>query len=61
MRQARDLFEKGAKLGHDMKILDIGGGFPGEDSKEITIEQVHYLVSKSSHIINSSFIISIDC
>lgn len=30
-RNARAIFDEGAKLGFDMTLLDIGGGFPGEE------------------------------
>lgn len=31
IEKARHLFQLGAELGHQMQVLDIGGGFPGDD------------------------------
>uniref|UniRef100_A0A914E9D6 Ornithine decarboxylase n=1 Tax=Acrobeloides nanus TaxID=290746 RepID=A0A914E9D6_9BILA len=31
IKDAKNLFEIGAKIGHKMTLLDIGGGFPGSD------------------------------
>ena len=30
---SRELFDEGAKIGHDMTILDLGGGYPGSDDE----------------------------
>lgn len=37
---ARRLFNFGKSLGHKMRILDIGGGFPGFDSIEVTFDKI---------------------
>lgn len=39
---SRQLFQLGLSLGHPMAILDIGGGFPGHDTKEITFAEVNW-------------------
>jgi ornithine decarboxylase len=36
----KDLFEKGAALGFNMSLLDIGGGFPGDNDKNIDVVSV---------------------
>jgi ornithine decarboxylase len=33
LRDARDVFDRAEALGHEMRILDIGGGFSGSDPK----------------------------
>ena len=40
IQQARDVFDKGLQLGFDMKLLDIGGGFPGQDSAPVSFIEV---------------------
>ncbi|MGH0170696.1 UNVERIFIED_CONTAM: hypothetical protein FKN15_059358 [Acipenser sinensis] len=37
---ARGVFDLGADLGHEMTLLDIGGGFPGSDDFIVTFEEV---------------------
>jgi len=37
---ARKLFDLGLLLGHPMSLLDIGGGFPGQDNEQITFGEV---------------------
>lgn len=37
---AAELFEVAKSFGHEMRLLDIGGGFPGFDSEEIKFESV---------------------
>lgn len=37
---SKKLFELGASMGHRMHLLDIGGGFPGHDTAEITFGKV---------------------
>lgn len=37
---ARAAFDLGLKEGFDMHILDIGGGFPGQESANISMEEV---------------------
>jgi ornithine decarboxylase len=32
---ARKVFEEGKALGFEMRLLDVGGGFPGKDTKEV--------------------------
>jgi ornithine decarboxylase len=44
LRDARDIFDRAEKLGFDMTLLDIGGGFSGSDpkpgSKALGFEQI---------------------
>ncbi|KAI6186629.1 hypothetical protein M3Y98_00153500 [Aphelenchoides besseyi] len=40
IKHAKRLFEFGKAIGHNMKILDIGGGFPGFDSEEVTFDKI---------------------
>ncbi len=37
---ARELFDYGKEIGYDMTFLDIGGGFPGRDDKEVSFEMI---------------------
>jgi len=37
---ARRVFNEGASLGFDFRILDIGGGFPGHDSSRISFKDI---------------------
>lgn len=34
------VFDIGKELGHDMTVLDIGGGFPGDDSAKVSFEEL---------------------
>lgn len=45
LSDTRKLFEVGASLGHKLRLVDIGGGFPGEDSKKISFDQVSQRVN----------------
>lgn len=36
----RRVFEMGSRIGHDMRLLDIGGGFPGEEGSNPEFEEV---------------------
>ena len=40
IKHSRQLFDWGREMGHDMRILDIGGGYPGEDSEEINLKMI---------------------
>lgn len=40
IQQAREVFDKGLQLGFDMKLLDIGGGFPGQESAPVSFGEV---------------------
>ena len=40
IKYARELFDYGIKLGHSMTLLDIGGGYPGVDTEEISLGKV---------------------
>lgn len=41
---ARRLFDVGKELGHDMRCLDLGGGYPGYENLDITFQQVCVIV-----------------
>ncbi|KAE9554528.1 hypothetical protein FO519_002284 [Halicephalobus sp. NKZ332] len=47
IRYARILFDFGKKLGHPMKVLDIGGGFPGYDTKEVSFSKIASVIRDS--------------
>lgn len=34
------VFAMGKEIGHEMTVLDIGGGFPGDDSAKVTFEEL---------------------
>ena len=40
IRHSKNLIDIGKKLGHPIKILDIGGGFPGFDTEEASFKKV---------------------
>jgi ornithine decarboxylase len=37
---ARDVIDLGREIGHDMTLLDIGGGFPGDDKAKVSFEEL---------------------
>lgn len=39
-QQARDVFDTGLELGFNMRLLDIGGGFPGDSLAAITFDEI---------------------
>ena len=41
IKYARDLFDLGLQLGHPMNLLDIGGGYPGVDTDDISLQKVY--------------------
>jgi diaminopimelate decarboxylase len=41
IQHARRLFNKGLEYGYRMNLLDIGGGFPAEDTAEVSFAEVH--------------------
>lgn len=43
IKYARRLFDIGSEYGHEMHILDVGGGYPGVDTEEISLEKVSKL------------------
>lgn len=47
LRNARDLFDYGARVGYRFTVLDIGGGYPGNEKTEITFEQIGAVVNGS--------------
>ncbi|KAG9510081.1 Antizyme inhibitor 2 [Fragariocoptes setiger] len=48
--RCRYVFDLGAKLGHKMTILDIGGGFPGNDNAPIPFEQHARIINRALDI-----------
>lgn len=42
LNEARLLFDEGKRIGHEMNLMDIGGGFPGFDSEEISFDEVRF-------------------
>lgn len=52
IEQARDVFDVGLDMGFKMDLLDIGGGFPGQETVGISFEEV----SNSSSIIREVMI-----
>ena len=47
IRMARDVFDQGARLGYRMSLLDIGGGFPGDTTRTITLDDIAAVVNAS--------------
>lgn len=41
------VFEMGEELGHEMTILDIGGGFPGDNKAAFTMEELSSKINKA--------------
>lgn len=39
-QQAREVFDIGLELGFNMRLLDIGGGFPGDSQAAITFDEI---------------------
>lgn len=37
---AREVMNTGVKIGFDMRVLDIGGGFPGQESVQLKFKEV---------------------
>jgi ornithine decarboxylase len=44
---ARKVFDEGLALGFDMKILDVGGGFPGGVSSPVSFEEIAAVLGKA--------------
>jgi len=44
---ASNLFKIGKDAGHNMYLLDIGGGFPGQDSNKITFNQIAKVIRRA--------------
>ncbi|KAI6222904.1 hypothetical protein M3Y99_01482200 [Aphelenchoides fujianensis] len=40
IQHARRLFDAGTAAGHEMRLLDIGGGFPGVDTDEVSFSKI---------------------
>jgi ornithine decarboxylase len=45
IKYARGLFDFGIKLGHSMTLLDIGGGYPGVDTEEISLGKIAEVIN----------------
>lgn len=44
---ARVLFDYGMRIGHDMHVLDIGGGFPGHEDRNTPFEHLANAINKA--------------
>ena len=47
IEQARDVFDMGLDMGFKMDLLDIGGGFPGQETAGISFEEIAEVVNLS--------------
>ncbi|KAE9549945.1 hypothetical protein FO519_006840 [Halicephalobus sp. NKZ332] len=47
IKYSKELFDLGIKLGHPMKILDIGGGFPGFDTDYVNMDKTIGIVNSA--------------
>lgn len=47
VKQAYDAFQMAQDLGFDMTLLDIGGGFPGQQSAPVTFTEIAEVLNKS--------------
>lgn len=44
---AREVMNTGVKIGFDMRVLDIGGGFPGQESVQLKFKEVANVIKQS--------------
>ena len=44
---SKAVFSMGAELGHQMSLLDIGGGFPGDDKAKVSFEDLASTINKT--------------
>jgi ornithine decarboxylase len=44
---SRRLFDIGSQLGHDMRLLDLGGGYPGFDSPKINFNKIADVINNA--------------
>jgi ornithine decarboxylase len=42
IQQAREVFDLAADMGFNMTLLDIGGGYPGQEDAPVTFQEVKY-------------------
>lgn len=47
IESAKLIFDMGAELGHQMSVLDIGGGFPGDKTAKITFEELAVVINRA--------------
>ncbi|ESO94475.1 hypothetical protein LOTGIDRAFT_178433 [Lottia gigantea] len=47
VKEAYNVFQMGLELGHDMTILDVGGGFPGQKTAPICFEEVAMVLNEA--------------
>jgi len=40
IEKCAQLFDEGLKMGHNMHLLDLGGGYPGKDTERITLDDI---------------------
>lgn len=45
IQQARDVFDLALQMGFDMQLLDIGGGFPGQESAAVSFLEIANVVN----------------
>jgi len=45
LKRARDLFDEAESVGLHLSLLDIGGGFPGDDEGKITFEEIASVIA----------------
>ncbi len=53
---SKTIFDFAAQVGYDFKLIDIGGGYPGKDSQEVTFEHITKVVNEKmeQHFADSS-------
>lgn len=47
VKQAHEAFEMAQAIGFDMQLLDVGGGFPGQESAPITFKEVAVVLNQA--------------
>lgn len=47
IKACRQVFDLGEELGHRMNLLDIGGGFPGDNKAKISFEQLCEVINEA--------------
>ena len=50
IKDCRELIDHGNVIGHNMTLLDIGGGYPGVDSEEVSFSEISEVINKSLDI-----------
>jgi len=47
LKRARDLFDEAESVGLHLSLLDIGGGYPGDDEGKITFEEIASVIAST--------------